>query len=103
MLTADHPDRALFYGEAVAVRPAEFRLLCALARSPGKCIRYETLYASIWEDGRFAEPAQVYSHRSRLCRKLAAALPERDPRRIVVTVPLHGLMLNLCPEDVRLE
>lgn len=103
MLSTDRPDRAVFYGQAVALRPAEFRLLHALAESPGKCVRYAALYERMWQGDHFVEPGQIYSHRSRLCGKLAAALPDRDPKEIVVTVPRHGLMLNLPREEVLLS
>lgn len=103
VLCGDRPDRALFYGRRVALRPAEFRLLCALAENVGKCVRYDTLYQRMWEGDRFVEPGQIYSHRSRLCGKLARALPERDTKEIVVTVPRHGLMLNLPREEVEVS
>jgi hypothetical protein len=102
-LSADRPDLAVFYGHHVPLRPAEFRLLRALAEHPGKCLRYETLYDRMWAGDRFVEPGQIYSHRSRLCGKLAAALPERDFKEIVVTVPRHGLMLNLPAEEVQVS
>ena len=58
------------------------------------------LYDRMWDGDRFVEPGQIYSHRSRLCGKLAEALPDRDARQIVITVPRHGLMLNLPKEEV---
>lgn len=103
VLSGDRPDRALFYGRRVALRPAEFRLLRALAENVGKCVRYDTLYRRMWEGDQFVEPGQIYSHRSRLCGKLARALPEREAKDIVVTVPRHGLMLNLPREEVQVS
>jgi DNA-binding winged helix-turn-helix (wHTH) protein len=103
ILSSDRPDLALFYGKRVTLRPAESRLLRALAESPGKCVRYDALYDRMWEGDRFVEPGQIYSHRSRLCGKLARALPEREARDIVVTVPRHGLMLNLPREEVQVS
>ncbi|MHB8996266.1 MAG: DEAD/DEAH box helicase [Armatimonadota bacterium] len=103
VLSADRPDLAVYYGQNVALRPAEFRLLRMLAENPGKCIRYDTLYNYMWDGDRLVEPGQIYSHRSRLCGKLAIALPERDPKKVVVTVPRHGLMLNLRKEEVKVS
>ncbi|MEN6546296.1 MAG: DEAD/DEAH box helicase [Armatimonadia bacterium] len=100
VVSEDRPDRALFYGTAVSLRPAEFRLLRVLAESAGKCVRYERLYDRMWDGEVLAEPAQVYSHRSRLCAKLARALPHLDPKELLVTVPKHGLLLNLPREEV---
>ena len=103
MLSADRPDLAVYYGQNVALRPAEFRLLRMLAENPGKCVRYDALYNYMWDGDRLVEPGQIYSHRSRLCGKLAVALPDRDPKKIVVTVPRHGLMLNLRKEEVKVS
>lgn len=44
----------------------------------------------------------MYSHRSRLCAKLARAVPDCNVRSLVETVPTYGLRLNLRPEEVRL-
>lgn len=101
VLDDGRPDRALVFGSTVPLRPAEFRLLRALAEQPGKCLRYEALYNRLWEGDRFAEPGQIYSHRSRLCRKLANLLPGDQAKDLLVTVPKHGLMLNLRSEEVR--
>lgn len=100
VLDEGRPDEAVFCGQRVDLRPAEYRLLRALAEVPGKCVRYDTLYSRIWNGDRFVEPGQIYSHRSRLCAKLAKAAPDRDVRRILVTVPRHGLRLDLSPEEV---
>ncbi|NPV46460.1 MAG: DEAD/DEAH box helicase [Armatimonadetes bacterium] len=100
VLDEGRPDEAVFCGQRVDLRPAEYRLLRALAEAPGKCVRYDTLYNRLWNGDRFVEPGQIYSHRSRLCAKLAKAVPDRDVRRILVTVPRHGLRLDLSPEEV---
>jgi len=102
VLTLDEgrPDEAEFYGHRVALRPAEFRLLRVLARAAGRCVRYDALYDDMWQGDRFVEPGQIYSHRSRLSAKLAQAAPDHDVKAILVTVPKHGLRLNLTPEEV---
>ncbi len=74
-------------------------MLHTLAEKPGKCVSYDILYTRMWGEA-LAEPGQIYAHRSRLCGKLARAFPERDAKRIVMTIPKHGLMLNLPPQEV---
>ncbi|MCE5239422.1 DEAD/DEAH box helicase [bacterium] len=102
VLSHDRPDLAVFFGQPVPLRPAEFRLLHTLAEKPGKCVSYEVLYDRMWGEP-LAEPGQIYAHRSRLCGKLAQAFPDRDAREIVTTIPRHGLMLNLPPQEVVLS
>lgn len=101
-LSHEHPQYALFYGRRVPLRPLEFRLLWALAEKPGKCVSYDDLYEKMWDGNVIAEPAQIYAHRSRLCKKLGQAAPECLSQQIVATVPKHGLVLNLPPEAVKL-
>ena len=83
------------------LRPAEFKLLKALAQQPGKCVTYDDIYEQIWGDEHLVESAQIYSHRSRLARKFHQAMP--DGPQLLITVPKHGLMLDLTPEQVVLQ
>jgi DNA-binding response OmpR family regulator len=101
-MSLDRPDFAVFFGCQVSLRPAEFRMLHTLAEKPGKCVSYGALYDRMWGEP-MAEPGQIYAHRSRLCGKLTRAFPERDAREIVMTIPRHGLMLNLPPQEVLLS
>ncbi len=94
------PDQVLVDDRPVALRPAEFRLLSVLADHPGACVSYEDIYQGMWGAEQFVEPAQIYSHRSRLARKLADLLPDRELLR---TVPKRGLMLDLRPEQVLVQ
>jgi len=95
------PDRVLLGDEAVALRPAEFRLLQVLATSPQSCVGYEAIYEGMWGDECFVEPAQIYSHRSRLAKKLGEACP--GGRELLRTIPKRGLMLDLPPERVEVR
>jgi hypothetical protein len=99
VIEADRPDRVLLDGEPIALRPAEFRLLRVLAEAPRACVAYEAIYQGIWGDESFVEPAQIYSHRSRLGSKFADAAP--DGADILRTIPKRGIMLDLPPERVR--
>ncbi|MFP4248690.1 MAG: DEAD/DEAH box helicase [Armatimonadota bacterium] len=98
VIDADRPDRILLDGEPVELRPAEFRLLRVLAEAPRACVHYEDIYHGIWGEETFVEPAQIYSHRSRLAGKLADAAP--DGADLLRTIPKRGIMLDLPPEGV---
>lgn len=95
------PDRIILDDQPVELRPAEFRLLRTLARQPQQCIDYEAIYRSMWGGETFVEPAQIYSHRSRLASKLEEAAA--DGRDLVRTIPTRGLMLDIPPEGVTLR
>ncbi len=98
VIDSRRPDRVLLADEAVKLRPAEFRLLQVLASSPRCCVDYEAIYERMWGDESFVEPAQIYSHRSRLAKKLGEACPGGE--ELVRTIPKRGLMLDLPPERV---
>jgi len=98
-LDPGRPEQVIFYGQPVPLRPAEYRLLAALAAEPGRCIPYQRLYDALWGPEEIVEPQQIHWHRSRLLAKLRRVLPEgaRPPLR---TVPKRGFVLDLRPEEV---
>lgn len=98
-LDPGQPDRIMFYGQEVPLRPTEHTLLAALAAEPGRCLSYERLYNIIWGPEEMVEQGQIHWHRSRLASKLRAALPagEKLPLR---TIPRRGYVLELKPEEV---
>ncbi len=100
LLVVDHtrPDQIMIGDHPVSLRPAEFKLLTVLADQPGRCVSYEDIYQGMWGAEHFVEPAQIYSHRSRLASKLVGLFP--DGRDLLVTVPKRGLMLALTSEQV---
>lgn len=98
VIDSRRPDRVLLDGTPIELRPAEFRLLQALATRPQCCVEYEAIYQQMWGDETFVEPAQIYSHRSRLAKKLARAA--EGGRELLRTIPKRGLMLDLPPELV---
>jgi hypothetical protein len=101
IIDAERPDRILLDAEPVELRPAEFRLLSVLAESPRRCVGYEAIYEGMWSGEAFVEPAQIYSHRSRLAKKLDDAVPGGGD--LLRTIPRRGLMLDLPPEGVTLR
>jgi len=101
VIDSRRPDRVLLADTAVELRPAEFRLLQVLAASPRCCVDYEAIYEGMWGDESFVEPAQIYSHRSRLAKKLGEACAGGE--ELLRTIPKRGLMLDLPPERVSLR
>ena len=98
VIDSRRPDRVQLADAAVKLRPAEFRLLQVLAANPRCCVDYEAIYERMWGDETFVEPAQIYSHRSRLAKKLGEACTGGE--ELVRTIPKRGLMLDLPPERV---
>ncbi|HEY3398571.1 MAG TPA: DEAD/DEAH box helicase [Armatimonadota bacterium] len=98
-LDPGRPDRVLFHGTEVRLRPTEWRLLAALAAQPGRCLSYDQLYQALWGPDEVVEPGQIHWHRSKLAEKLQAALPPGEPRPLH-TIPRRGYLLDLPPEQV---
>jgi len=98
------PDRVIFRGHEVTLRPAEYKLLYALARRPQECVSYEELYNQIWGPGEVVEPAQVYWHRSQLVKKLRRVSNEQGEETVPIrTLPRRGYMLDIEPGRIRVE
>jgi hypothetical protein len=64
-------------------------------------VDYEAIYEGMWGDEAFVEPAQIYSHRSRLAGKFGEAVP--GGADLLRTIPKRGIMLDLPPEQVRVR
>jgi len=82
----------------IPLRPAEWRLLLRLAQEPGCCVTWDALYTAIWSEP-LAEPGQIYAHASRIRAKLRTSGSDTWLR----TVPKHGLILDLRPDQVRIR
>jgi two-component system response regulator BaeR len=65
-------------GARLDLTPVEFRLLCALARVPGRVLSRAQLLDVIYADHRVVSDRTVDSHVKNLRRKLAAARPGRE-------------------------
>lgn len=65
-------------GARLELTPVEFRLLCALARMPGRVLSRAQLLDAIYVDHRVVSDRTVDSHVKNLRRKLAAARPGRE-------------------------
>ncbi|MCK4323178.1 MAG: DEAD/DEAH box helicase [Armatimonadetes bacterium] len=98
------PDRVIFRGQEVALRPAEYKLLRALARRPQQCVRYQEIYDQIWGPDEIVEPGQVYWHRSQLVKKLRYIGGEQGDKAVPIrTLPRRGYMLDVEPERVKVR
>lgn len=79
----DEAMRASYHGQALDLTPAEFRLLRALARQPGRIYSRTQLLDHLHDDGRAITDRAVDSHVRNLRRKLEAAAPDHDPVRSI--------------------
>ena len=73
-------------GRRLDLTPKEFRLLQALAAHPGRVFSRARLLDEIHEDNLDVSERAVDSHMKNLRRKLAQALPEREPIRSIYGV-----------------
>ena len=101
LLDASQPHQALFHGQAIYLRPVEWRLLAALAAEPGRCVTFARLLETVWSPGEAVEAGQLNWHRHHLAKKLAAALPPGTPLPLR-TIPRRGYCLDLDPQEVEL-
>lgn len=92
-------DDHLIAGHATpALRPAEWRLACILATEPMQILPWDHIYDALWPGEQMSEPAQIYSHASRLRAALASAQPGASD--IIETVPRRGLRLLVQPRHL---
>ena len=67
-----------FYGQAVLLTPAEFRLLLFFNKHPEQVFSREQLMAQIYEDSRVVTDRTIDSHIKNLRRKLQAVSPDSE-------------------------
>jgi len=103
VLTIDDrsPDRVIFHGAEVSLRPSEYKLLRALAEQPGHCVSYDHIYNSIWDEGELVQTSQVHWHRHNLSKKLMATTRADEISDPIETVPRRGYRLGLTAAQVR--
>ncbi len=70
--------RAELDGRALELTTAEFRLLAALASTPGRVLSREKLLGRLYQDHRVVTDRTVDTHVKNLRRKLAAARPDAE-------------------------
>lgn len=78
--------RASWRGVPLELTPVEFRLLKALAATPGRVFSRDSLLDRLHDDGRAVTDRAVDSHIKNLRRKLEAAVPGQDPIRSIYGV-----------------
>lgn len=97
-IDSSRPDRLLYMGRPVHLRPLEWRLARAVAERPRACVPYPELFERLWGPDDLVEPNQIHWHKSRLLKKLRQAPDSgKDP---IISIPRVGLMLDLPPEQV---
>ena len=94
------PSRIHVRGLEVQLQEKQYILIRLLAESPGKCIRYETIYEALWGDV-IVENNQMHYQK----RKLLDALCEvsSDCEKWIQTIPKQGYLLNLLPGQIRFQ
>jgi len=97
------PDQVIFHGHEIYLRPAEYKLLRALASAPRRCVSYDSIYNNIWGADEIVEPAQVYWHRCQVVKKLREANESSADAVPITTIPRRGYMLDLPPDQVKLR
>jgi len=91
------PGSVVLDGATVVLQDKQYRLLHALARRPGECVSYKTIYAAVWGDS-IVDGNQMHFQKRRLLAAVTKQLPQRT--ELVTTVPKRGFVLNLSPEEV---
>ncbi len=94
-----NPGAVEFNGQVVELTTNQYRMLEALARSPGSAVSYPDLHAAMWPDGA-VEQQQIPYHRRELLKRL---LPDGSGRQLIRTRSGWGLMLNLESHQVVFE
>jgi hypothetical protein len=93
------PNEIVVEGKRVKLQDKQYRLVRALAGSPGECIPYDTIYEEIWGE-TIVEQNQMHFQK----RRLLAGIKEVAPHRasVVRTIPKRGFVLDLRPAEVAL-
>ncbi len=78
--------RATFNGVALDLTPVEFRLLKALAETPGRVFSRAALLDKLHDDTRDVTDRAVDTHVKNLRRKMQQACPGEDPLRSIYGV-----------------
>lgn len=94
------PDCFILDGTEIPLQDKQFRLLRALAESPGECVEYDELYDAVWGDA-VVESSQLHFQKSRILTRVREVLPERA--RLIRTIPKRGFLLNLPPLAIHIQ
>ena len=94
------PGEIVLDGTRIRLQEKQYQLIHVLARAPGECVPYETIYEAVWGD-TIVEPNQMHFQKRKLLDAITAHMPDRAP--LVTTVPKRGFVLNLEPGAVALH
>ncbi len=81
-------------GAQIFLSVLPFRLLLYLARHARRVVPYEELDAELWPDAK-VEQQQILAHKATIVRHFARVVGQETARRILRTVPGHGLYLDV--------
>jgi helicase len=94
------PGEIVLDGQTIFLQEKQYRLIRTLAKSPGECVSYDTIYQAVWEDS-VVENNQMHFQK----RKLLACINEAVPAyaTLVTTIAKRGFVLNLRSDEVLLH
>ncbi len=82
----------------VPLQRKQYELIRLLARAPGECVRYETIYDALWK-GVCVEQSQMHYQKRTLLQRIREACPGREVG-LIKTRSRYGYALTLAPESV---
>ncbi len=82
----------------VPLQRKQYELIRLLARAPGECVRYETIYDALWK-GVCVEQSQMHYQKRTLLQRIREACPGREVG-LIKTRSRYGYALTLAPEAV---
>jgi ATP-dependent DNA helicase len=95
-----HPGTAWILGSKKEIQHKQYQLLSLLARRPGECVRYETIYDALWGED-VVESNQIHYQKRKLHEILVSA--DARCRKWIRTVPKHGFVLELPAHEIELS
>ncbi len=86
------PGRVTIAGREVLLQDKQYQLIRLLARTPGECVPYETIYTELWGSS-VVEDSQIHFQKRKLLSRIREAAPGNE--EIVKTVPKQGFLLDV--------
>jgi DNA-binding response OmpR family regulator len=95
------PNEIALDDHTVPLQRKQYELIRLLARTPGECVRYETIYDALWQ-GVCVEPSQMHYQKRTLLQRIREVCPGRE-KGLIQTRNRYGYALALLPESVQLR
>ncbi len=92
------PNEIALDAHVVPLQRKQYELIRLLAQVPGECVRYETIYDTLWK-GVCVEQSQMHYQKRTLLQRIQEACPGRE-KGLIVTRSRYGYALNMAPDAV---